>query len=328
MSTSGNVSLVKTRFISDDVVAELVDWPSVIGALRAAYAGVVKDEMVPPRTMARGDGFWMRTLSAISPSGQTFGCKIIAAGPRARRASYLIPLWNQQTMDLVALIDGNRITGYRTAGTAAVAVDLLAPQRPLTVGILGSGFESRGLFAAVRDTRAIAAARVFSPTAANREKFAGDFGIIAAAAAEEAVTGADLVLCAARSHDETPILQGKWLTPHAVVVSVGSTLQEQREVDVETLARAALVVADMPEEVEHETGDALAALRAGVDLSGKMVPLTDLAAGRVAAPVGITVYKSVGSALQDIVIAEMILDRASAAGRYFEMPESIHTIIK
>ncbi len=328
MSTSGNVSLVKTRFVSDDAVAELADWPSVVGALRAAYAGVVKDEMVPPRTMARGEGFWMRTLSAISPSGRTFGCKIIAAGPRAKRASYLIPLWDQQTMDLVALIDGNRITGYRTAGTAAVAVDLLAPKRPLTVGILGSGFESRGLFAAVKDTRAIASAKVFSPTAANREKFAADFGIATAETAEEAVLGADLVLCAARSYDEQPILQGKWLAPNAVVVSVGSTLEEQREVDVETLARAALIVADMPEEIEHETGDALAALREGVDLSAKMVPLTDLAGGRVTAPEGITVYKSVGSALQDIVIAEMILERASAAGRYSEMPESIHTIIK
>lgn len=328
MSTSGNVSLVKTRFISDDVVADLTDWPSVVSALRAAYAGEVKDEMVPPRTMARGDGFWMRTLSAISPSGTTFGCKIIAAGPRAKRASYLIPLWDQKTMDLVALIDGNRITGYRTAGTAAVAVDLLAPQRPLTVGILGSGFESRGLFAAVKDTREIASAKVFSPTAVNREKFAADFGIASAASAEEAVAGADLVLCAARSYDETPILQGKWLTPNAVVVSVGSTLEEQREVDVETLARAALVVADMPEEVEHETGDALAALRDGVDLSAKLASLTDLAAGRIAVPGGITVYKSVGSALQDIVIAEMILERASAAGRFFEMPESIHTIVK
>lgn len=328
MSTSGNVAKVKTRFIGDDAVAELADWPSVVGALRAAYAGEISDEMVPPRTMARGDGFWMRTLSAISPSGQTFGCKIIAAGPRAKRASYLIPLWDQATMDLVALIDGNRITGYRTAGTAAVAVDLLAPQRPLTVGILGSGFESRGLFAAVKDTRTIAEARVFSPTVANREKFAADFGISAIDTAEGAVRGADLVLCAARSYDEKPILQGKWLSPSAVVVSVGSTLEEQREVDVETLARAALIVADMPEEVEHETGDALAAIREGLDLPAKLVPLTDLAGGRVAVPEGITVYKSVGSALQDIVIAEMILERASAAGRYFEMPESIHTIIK
>lgn len=328
MSASGNVALVKTRFIGDDAVAELADWTSVVGALRAAYVGEVRDEMVPPRTMARGDGFWMRTLSAISPSGSTFGCKIIAAGPRAKRASYLIPLWDQQTMDLVALIDGNRITGFRTAGTAAVAVDLLAPQRPLKVAILGSGFESRGLFNAVSAVRQIAEASVFSPTVANRQKFADDFGITAAATAEAAVTGADLVLCAARSYDETPILQGRWLAPHAVVVSVGSTLEEQREIDVETMTRAALIVADMPEEVIHETGDALAAARDGLDLAGKMVPLTDLAAGRVAVPEGITIYKSVGSALQDIVIAEMILERASAAGRYFEMPQSIHTIIK
>lgn len=329
MSSSGNVSEIKTRFIGDDTVAELADWGSVVGALRAAYAGAVKDEMVPPRTMARGDGFWMRTLSAISPSGRTFGCKIIAAGPRARRASYLIPLWDQKTMDLVALIDGNRITGYRTAGTAAVAVDLLAPDRALKVGILGSGFESQGLFAAIAQTRQIASAKVFSPTAANRERFAADFGIEAAASAEDAVRGADLLLCAARSRDETPTLLGEWLEPDAVVVSIGSTLPEQREVDSETLARAALVVADMPEEVLHETGDALEAIAAGVDLAAKTVALTDLAGGRVIAPTGgITVYKSVGSALQDIVLAEMILDRASAAGRFFEMPESIHTIIK
>ena len=329
MSNSGNVAEASTRFISDDAVAELADWPSVVGALRAAYAGEVRDEMVPPRTMARGEGFWMRTLSAISPSGRTFGCKIIAAGPRAKRASYLIPLWDQKTMDLVALIDGNRITGYRTAGTAAVAVELLAPRRPLVVGILGSGFESRGLLAALLATREIASARVFSPTPANREKFAADFGIAAAASAQEAVTGADLVLCAARSHDETPILQGRWLADNAVVVSVGSTLPEQREVDAETLSRAVMVVADMPEEVLHETGDAMAAIGEGVDLAARMVALTDLAAGRVAPPAqGITVYKSVGSALQDIVIAEMILDRAGATGRFFEMPESIHTIIK
>lgn len=329
MSASGNVALVKTRFIGDDAVAELADWPSVVAALRAAYAGEVSEEMVPPRTMARGDGFWMRTLSAISPSGATFGCKIIAAGPRAKRASYLIPLWDQRTMDLVALIDGNRITGLRTAGTAAVAVDLLAPEKPLTVAILGSGFESRGLFAAVTATRAIDSARVFSPTPTNREKFAVEFGIETAASAEDAVRGADLVLCAARSHDETPTLRGAWLEPDAVVVSIGSTLPEQREVDDETFARATLIVADMPGEVEHETGDAIAARKAGIMFADKLVPLTHLAAGKVARPAhGIALYKSVGSALQDIVIAEMILDRASAAGRYFEMPESIHTIVK
>lgn len=337
MSNSGNVALVATRFVGDDAVADLADWSAVVAALRDAYAGEVRDEMVPARTMARGQGYWLRALSAISPSGRYMGTKLISASPKEKRASYLIALFDQKTMDLAALIDGNRITGLRTAGTAAVAADLLAPDKPLDVAILGSGFESRGLFTALLATRSVRSARVFSPTQANRERFAADFRsshdvrIEAAASAQDAVTGADLILCAARSHDETPILKGAWLAPGAVVVSVGSTLQEQREVDEDVLARAALIVADMPEEVVHETGDAIAARKAGIDIEAKMVPLTDLAAGRVARPAdrdAITVYKSVGSALQDIVIAEMIFDRAAQEGQFFEMPQSIHTIIK
>lgn len=337
MGTSGNVAEIKTRFIGDEAVAAAADWPSVIAALRDAYAAEVTPEMVPNRSMARGKGFWLRGLSAVSPSGKYMGCKLIAASPREKRASYLIPLYDQQTMDLAALIDGNRITGFRTAGTAVVAIELLTGEAPLTVAIIGSGYESRGLFEALLAVRQVAEARVFSPTPANRERYAADFAashgvtMRAAASAEQATKGANLVLCAARSHDETPTLRGAWLAPGAVVVSLGSTLQEQREVDEETLARAALIVADMPEEVLHETGDAIAATRAGIALEAKTVALGDLASGKVSRPTdpaAITLYKSVGSALQDIVIAEMIFERACAAGRYFEMPESIHTIIK
>ena len=103
------------------------------------------------------------------------------------------------------------------------------------------------------------------------------------------------------------------------------------KIDAEAIARAALVVADMPEEVLHETGDAMAAAREGIDLAAKLVSLSDIGTGKVTARKSdqdIVIYKSVGSALQDVVIAEMILERALAAGTYFEMPESIHTIIK
>jgi alanine dehydrogenase len=337
MSSLGNVAEVTTKFINDDRVAQLADWPSVIAALEAAYSRPVSDAMVPPRTMARGDGFWMRTLSAISPSGGYFGLKVIAAGPRAKRASYLIPLWDQRTMDLAALIDGNRITGYRTAGTAAVAANWLAKAGPLKVGVLGSGFEARGLLEAVLAKREVSVVSVFSPTESKRLAFANDFrkshgiDIGAARSAQAAVANADLILCAARSYDETPTLQGQWVAPGATIVSIGSTLPEQRELDADVMDRAALVVADMPEEVLHETGDATAAIAAGVDLAGKLVSLSDVGTGAAKArhsPDDILIYKSVGSALQDVVIAEMILERALAAGTFFEMPESIHTIVK
>jgi ornithine cyclodeaminase/alanine dehydrogenase len=324
-----------TLFLSDADVAELADWKAAFDALRSAYASPIAPAMVPPRSMARGDGLWLRGLTAVSPSGRHMGCKLIAASMKARRASYLVSLFDQETMALSALIDGNRITGIRTAATAAVAVDAAAPRKPLRVAVIGSGFEARGLLAALAAVRAIASATVFSPTPASRERFAASFReqqglhIAAAASAAEAVAGADVVLCAARSRDESPVLRGEWLEPGMTVVSIGSTLPEQREVDERVIARAAHIVADMPEEVAHDTGDLLAARRAGVDFAARLVPLSDFVAGKVArAADAIVLYKSVGSALQDVIIAEMLLARARERHLGTELAGSIVPVAK
>lgn len=324
-----------TLFLSDADVATLADWPSAVAALAAAYAADVKPAMVPPRSMARGEGIWLRGLSAVSPSGATMGCKLIAASPRARRASYLISLFDQETMALSALIDGNRVTGLRTAATAAVAVDRLAPHRPLTVGLIGAGFEARNALECLAAVRTLKAVRVFSPTPSSRERFADSFRpaleIAAVASPQLAVQDADVVLCAARSPDESPVLCGAWLPAGCTVVSLGSTLPEQREVDEETMARAACIVADMPEEVRHDTGDGIAAAKAGVDLAGRLVSLADLVAGRITPrrdPADIALYKSVGSALQDIAVAEMLLARARQLGLGIALPASIVPISK
>ena len=328
-------SVAPTLFISDADVAALADWRSAIAALAAAYAADVQPAMVPPRSMARGEGIWLRGLTAVSPSGATMGCKLIAASPRARRASYLISLFDQDTMALSALIDGNRVTGLRTAATAALAVDRLAPRRPLTVGVIGTGFEARNALECLAAVRTLKAVRVFSPTPASRERLAEGFRptleIAAVASPQDAVQDADVVLCAARSKDESPVLHGAWLSAGCTVVSLGSTLPEQREVDEETMSRAACIVADMPEEVMHETGDAIAAAKAGVDLAGKLASLSDLVAGRIVPrrdPADIVLYKSVGSALQDIAVAEMLLARARQLGLGVALPASIVPISK
>jgi len=324
-----------TLFLTDADVAALADWRCAVAALSDAYGRDVQAAMVPPRSMARGAGFWLRSLSAISPTGGTMGCKLIAASPRDRCASYLVSLFDQRSMALVALIDGNRLTGLRTAATAALAVDRLAPPRPLRVGVIGAGFEARGALDCLAAVRTIQTVRVFSPTPSSRERFAQGFrpalDIVAVDTPEAAVQEADVVLCAARSRDETPVLRGAWLPAGTTVVSLGSTLPEQREVDEETLARAACIVADMPDEVAHDTGDAIAAARAGLDLTARLVPLGDLVAGRIVprrADTDIVLYKSVGSALQDIVIAEMLFARARAQGRGVALPVGIAPVAK
>lgn len=324
-----------TLFLSDADVAELADWRAAVAALAEAYAADVQRAMVPPRAMARGDGLWLRSLSAVSPSGGTMGCKLIAASPRARRASYLVALFDQRSMALAALIDGNRLTGLRTAATAALAVDRLAPPRPLRIGVIGAGFEARGALECLAAVRTLHSVRVFSPTPASRERFAQGFrpalDVIAADDAAAAVQGADVVLCAARSRDESPVLRGDWLAAGATVVSLGSTLPEQRELDEATMARAACIVADMPDEVAHDTGDAIAAAKAGVDVAAKLVPLADLVAGRIVPrrhEADIVLYKSVGSALQDIVVAEMLFARARQQGLGIALPASIVPVAK
>ena len=102
--------------------------------------------------------------------------------------------------------------------------------------MLGSGFEARKHLRAVAAVRDLAAARVYSPRADSRQRFADELAdagipVTPAASAAAAVAGADLVICAARSHDETPVLLGRWLEPGMTVVSVGSTVPGQREID-------------------------------------------------------------------------------------------------
>ena len=324
-----------TLFINDDHVAELATWSSTIEALSHAYSQPISNAMVPPRTMARGDGFWLRSLCAVSPSKEYMGCKLIAASPKNKKASYLISLFDQDTMRLAALIDGNRITDIRTAASSAVAVNALADAEQLDVAILGSSALARSHLHALNATGRVAKVRVFSPTQANREKFAQEFhaqyglDIQSVASAEEAVQGANVVICASRSRDGGPVFDAAWLEPGMTIVSVSSTLPEQRELDVETMKQASLIVADMPEEVIHETGDALVAQQEGCDVAAKTVSLSDVMSGKVKVrntPEEIVIYKSVGSALQDIVTAEMLLRNAKTADLYQEMSDSIVTI--
>ncbi len=264
------------------------------------------------------------------------GAKLIAASMKTRQVSYLIPLFDEHTAELVALMDGQSITGFRTAATSAVAADLLASPGDLDVAVIGSGFEARKHLRAITAARALSSVSVWSPRAESRSRFVADLDdlelpLSAAQDAESAVGAANLVICAARSRDESPTVRGAWLRPGTTVVSVGSTLPEQREVDVELLVRAELIVADMVDEVLHDTGDALAAKAAGVDLGSKTISLADLVAGRHPGRTSsdqILVYKSVGSAVQDIAVAAMCLAEARRLGRGVPLPVSIPPVQK
>ncbi len=311
-----------TLLLGDADIRAVLCWRPAVDALRAAYATECDRVRYPGRSIARGDGTWLRVLPGVPGGGGLMGAKIIAAAPRAGRVSYLIALFDQATAELVALLDGNTVTGHRTAATSALAADLLAVPGPLNVGVLGSGFEAGKHLRAIAAIRDITAARVYSPRAASRERFARDLWdlpvtVQPTTSAAAAVAGAALVICAARSRDESPVLLGRWLAPGMTVVSVGSTVPEQREVDADTIARADVIVADVVDEVLGDTGDLIAARAAGADVAGRVTSLADLASGTLAGRTGngqIVLYKSVGSAVQDLAVAAMCVRAALDGG--------------
>ena len=322
--------------LSDDDVQMGFDWGLAIEALRTAYAGSPETGRYPNRTVARGGVNWFRTLSGIPADGSPMGVKVIAGAFARRQVSYLISLFDQDTAELVALMDGNSITGYRTAATSALAADVLARAGALQVAVIGSGFEARKHVRALAAVRSLRAVRVFSPRAESRTKFASelaDLGISIqpAQSAAEAVGGADLVICAARSYDESPTMLGEWLAPGATVVSIGSTVPEQREVDSATIARADVIIADARHEVLHETGDLLAAAADGIDATAKTASLADLIGGRHPGRERddqIAVYKSVGAAIQDLAIASMAVAQAAKLGLGSYLPIPVRPVTK
>lgn len=311
-----------TILLSDADVRAAFDWQAAVQALHIAYAGDVSDAQFPPRTMARGDGLWLRTLSGIMPGQTVMGAKLIAASPVAQAASYLISLFDGRTMALLALLDGNAITGFRTAATSALAARKLSNIDAPRVAVIGSGFEARSHLEAMARSGPLGAISVYSPRETSRVAFcaamaAKDIAVEPAATAQAAVDASDLVICAARSRDETPTILGSWLRPGMTVISIGSTLPEQRELDPEAIARADLIVADMVEEVAHDTGDMIAARDAGVAFEDRLVPLADIVsgghAGRTSAD-QIILYKSVGAAMQDLAVAHLCVERARDVG--------------
>jgi alanine dehydrogenase len=333
-----------TLLLGDADVGAVLGWRPAVEALRAAYrsaggSAAGHGERYPGRLIAHGDGTWVRVLPGVPASSGLMGAKIIAATPRAGRVSYLIALFDQQTAELVALLDGNTVTGYRTAATSALAADLLAVPGPLTVGVLGSGFEAGKHLRAIAAVRDITAARVYSPRAASRERFARDLADLPirlepAGSAEAAVAGAGLVICAARSRDESPVLRGRWLAPGMTVVSIGSTTPEQREVDADTIKRADVIVADVVDEVLCDTGDLIAARAAGAagaDLAGRVFSLADLVSGACGGrghDEQVVLYKSVGSAVQDLAVAAMCVRAALDGGIGTRAPVPVEVVLK
>jgi ornithine cyclodeaminase/alanine dehydrogenase-like protein (mu-crystallin family) len=274
--------------------------PAMAEALRELSAGKVVQPLRQVLPVSEHHGFF-----AVMPaSGRALGAKLVTFYPGNQSMPThhaMILLFRPETGEPLVTMDGRLITEMRTAAVSAVATDLLAPQKVNVLAILGSGVQARSHLEALRLVRRIREVRVWSPRHA--PEFAREHSVTAAASAEEAVCGADLVVVATAAI--TPILKGAWLSPGAHINAVGATRPNWRELDDEVLVRAKLYV-ESREAASKESGDVMAA-------GGIFAELGEvLAGGRPGreSENEITLYKSVGVAVEDIIAANLVYRRA------------------
>jgi len=238
--------------------------------------------------------------------GGALGAKLVTFFPDNRGIPThhaMIVLFRPETGEPLVTMDGRLITQMRTAAVSAVATDLLAPREMKVLAILGSGVQARSHLEALRVVRQFSEVRVWSPRHAG--EFAKEHDLRASASAKEAVRGADVVVVATSA--TTPILKGEWLSPGMHLNAVGATRPNWRELDDDCVVRAKLFV-ESREAASKESGDVIAAGKIFAEL-GEVI--AGARPGRESAD-EITLYKSVGVAIEDVVAADLAFRRAGA----------------
>lgn len=300
------------RLLGSDAVSALAT-PELALAAAATAAGLDRSKVATGRVQVNGDVSWSRILTGSLTELDVFGYKEFhRVGKRVR---YHIHLFRESTGNALGIVDGRRITSLRTSSTAAVAVRAWA-RGPVRVGVVGSGEEAReGLRALVAAVN-VTGATVYSPTPANRKSFAQtmsealDLQVDAHDSIDDVLSTCD-VLYVATSSKGTPFLGDAEIAHIPMVAAVGATQRADRELRGDVFEPSTVVVDAL--DAVLESGDGHEAIEQGWDpssalLLGDYLNTPGLQGGR-------TLFKSIGSVEQDLVLALQLLEAAAEQGR-------------
>ena len=317
------------RLLNEHDVQSLLPMGDLVPAMEAALARFSAGDVLQPVRSVLTVGptqAYFGLMPAYVPSPGTLGAKLVTVfseNPAKQLPSHLasILLLDPETGALQALMDGRYITEARTAAVSAVSARFLARPDAASLAIIGTGVQAGSHLEAFAEVRDLKDVRVWSPRAASREQFVSKMSghvtvpIRAAASAEEAVRGADLIVLVTSS--PTPVVEDAWVSPGAHVVSVGACRPQQREMAPDLVVRARLFV-DSRAAALLESGDVVMGIAEGrftaTHLAGE---LGELILGRVEGRTSddqITIFKSLGMAVEDVVAADLVLRRAIETG--------------
>jgi ornithine cyclodeaminase/alanine dehydrogenase-like protein (mu-crystallin family) len=307
------------RILDASAVDALIDDRMVLEAMRDLFS-LPPDQIGLARIDLTHPNGWLRSLPAFIVDRDLLGFKVLhrTEGVGMR---YTIYVHRLSSGELIGIVDALAITNQRTGAVSAVATDYLARPSVEIAAIVGTGPVARGQLRALELVRPAATVKVFARTPENRAAFVADMAsfvagrLVEAATLEEAIDGAKLVTLATKAR--APVLLAEHLQPGMHVNSVGPASRDRVEIDPAVFPRFDRLVCDSPDLVLDEAGDAYRAVVEHSIDSNRAEDLSALVGGRAEGRVRddeITLFKSVGTGAQDLIVASHLLDLAGATG--------------
>jgi ornithine cyclodeaminase/alanine dehydrogenase-like protein (mu-crystallin family) len=312
-------------WLSESDVRAVLAPSELIDAMESALSALSAGRVVQPvRTAFEiGDRSFFALMPAFDREHAILGAKLVSVMPANFDKGIpthlaAISLFDSVTGELTAVMDGRYITEVRTAAASAVSVRHLARADASVLAILGSGVQARSHLEALPLVRHFREIRAWSPTLSHLQRFVADarIPVRGVRTAEEAVRGADVVVIATNS--VTPAIENAWVSAGAHVIAIGACRPTQQEIDPALVARAHLVV-DSRAAALVESGDIVLPIRQGLFTADHVrAELGEIVSGRKVGrtePGEVTLFKSLGQAIEDLVAADLAFRRAGETGR-------------
>ena len=303
--------------ITEDDVRRLLPMADCVGLMQTAFERLATGEALnqPRRRLILPTHSVLHYMAGSD--GPYYGAKVYATNPK-HGAHFLFLLYRAADAEPLALIEANHLGQIRTGAASGLATRYLAPPDAATLAIIGSGFQARTQLDAMLAVRSIRETRVWSRTPAKRAAFAAEMSasfdtpVDATDTAEQAVRGADIIVTA--TYAKEPVLSAEWVKPGAHINAMGSNQATRREIPAELVRSADWIVVDSREQSRMESGDLLMAFEDSDWSSPRVVELQDVVTGKVRtrhSPGEITLFKSNGLAVEDVIAAAFVYERAA-----------------
>jgi ornithine cyclodeaminase/alanine dehydrogenase-like protein (mu-crystallin family) len=307
-------------FLSEKDVAQLAGPRMAIDAVEEAFRRLAAREAENiPRRRVQAPGIILHSMSAAAGYLGYVGWKNYTTTKTGAR--FHVALYEQTYGELVALLEANQLGRLRTAAATAVAVSWMARHDAVELGLFGTGFQAEGQVEALVLARPIKKVFVYGRNAERRRQFADrvssrlSIEVVPVDRPGEAAEELPMVVTA--SSARAPVFDGNLLDEGTFVAAVGSNWLNKAEIDSTVIRRADNIVCDSIEACKLEAGDFVEARDRGIFDWSRAVELSDVVAGRATArnrAESITLFKSVGLAIEDVALAVKILERARAEG--------------